>query len=171
VPGSQNTYLREYQREGIRFFYRQYREGKGALLGDDMGLGKTIQVIGFLSAIMSKSGAPRDVDRRRKHVAELQNGSGWRVDRKLPPANAKWPTALIIAPSSVVYNWEREFQTWGYFEIGVYSGTSKERQEVLKNFKLGRLDVGRLYIVYSIHLLMCMLQSSCRLRQPVRIST
>jgi SNF2 family DNA or RNA helicase len=146
VPGAQNTYLREYQREGIRFFYRQYLAGKGALLGDDMGLGKTIQVIGFLSAIMSKSGALRDINRRRKYIAELQDGSGWRVARKLPPANAKWPTALIIAPSSVIYNWEREFQIWGYYEVGVYSGTKKEREEVLKNFVLGRLDLGKCHV-------------------------
>ncbi|PBK71723.1 hypothetical protein ARMSODRAFT_1016721 [Armillaria solidipes] len=41
VPAAINTYLREYQRDGIKFFYRQYSEGRGGLLGDDMGLGKT----------------------------------------------------------------------------------------------------------------------------------
>jgi SNF2 family DNA or RNA helicase len=102
VPGAINTFLREYQREGVRFFHRQYRAGKGALLGDDMGLGKTIQVIAFLSALMSKSGAPRDKDRRQKHIAALQDSSGWLKRRELPPADATWPTALIVAPSSVV---------------------------------------------------------------------
>ena len=38
VPGAINTYLREYQREGVKFMYRQYKEGRGGLLGDDMGL-------------------------------------------------------------------------------------------------------------------------------------
>ncbi|KII84080.1 hypothetical protein PLICRDRAFT_368459 [Plicaturopsis crispa FD-325 SS-3] len=40
VPASINTYLREYQRDGIRFFWNQYKEGRGGLLGDDMGLVK-----------------------------------------------------------------------------------------------------------------------------------
>ena len=38
VPAAINTYLREYQRDGVRFFWRQYRDGRGGLLGDDMGL-------------------------------------------------------------------------------------------------------------------------------------
>ncbi|THU93849.1 hypothetical protein K435DRAFT_861149 [Dendrothele bispora CBS 962.96] len=42
VPASINTYLREYQRDGVKFFYEHYKEGMGGLLGDDMGLGKSI---------------------------------------------------------------------------------------------------------------------------------
>jgi hypothetical protein len=38
VPGSINTYLREYQREGVLFFWERYNKGHGGLLGDDMGL-------------------------------------------------------------------------------------------------------------------------------------
>jgi SNF2 family DNA or RNA helicase len=38
VPGIINTYLREYQRDGVRFFWDRYREERGGLLGDDMGL-------------------------------------------------------------------------------------------------------------------------------------
>ena len=38
VPDRINTFLRDYQREGIRFFWNRYKEGKGGLLGDDMGL-------------------------------------------------------------------------------------------------------------------------------------
>ena len=68
-------------------------------------------MISFLSAIMQKRGDALDVDRRRNHVAKLQDGSDWRKRRKLPPANATWPTCLIIAPSSVVGNWERELET------------------------------------------------------------
>jgi len=38
VPAAINTYLREYQRDGVRFFWNQYQQGRGGLLGDDMGL-------------------------------------------------------------------------------------------------------------------------------------
>lgn len=141
VPPSLNTYLREYQRDGIRFLWSKYIKGQGGLLGDDMGLGKTIQVIGFLSAIMQKEGDNRDKDRRRVHVSELQDHSAWRKRRELPPPNATWSTCLIIAPSTVVHNWGREFETWGYFEVGLYQGNRKERECVINDFKLGRLDV------------------------------
>jgi len=146
VPASINTFLRDYQREGVKFFWKQYQEGRGGLLGDDMGLvgenlivltiwltaisrvswseieisiifpctlstGKTIQVISFLSAIMCKRGVIIDRNRRRKHVSRLQDLTAWKERRELPPANSQWPTCLIIAPSTVVSNWEREFIT------------------------------------------------------------
>ena len=74
-------------------------------------IGKTIQVISFLSAIMKKFGDKRDSGRRSKRVSELQDGTSWKKNRKLPPANAEWPTCLIIAPSTVVHNWKRELET------------------------------------------------------------
>ncbi|KAF8968710.1 hypothetical protein BDZ97DRAFT_325051 [Flammula alnicola] len=40
VPAAINTYLRDYQRDGVKFLWRQYKEGRGGLLGDDMGLVK-----------------------------------------------------------------------------------------------------------------------------------
>ncbi|KAG6837763.1 hypothetical protein H0H93_001690 [Arthromyces matolae] len=130
VPASINTYLRDYQRDGVRFFYKQYSEGRGGLLGDDMGL---------------KKGVMTDKNRRKKHVSRLQDGEAWKKRRELPPADATWPTCLIIAPSTVVHNWQREFQTdslqWGYFEIGMYNGSQKEREPVLNDFKMGRIDV------------------------------
>lgn len=44
VPYTINRYLRDYQREGIRFIYNNYIRSRGCILGDDMGLGKTVQV-------------------------------------------------------------------------------------------------------------------------------
>lgn len=45
VPYTINRYLRDYQREGVRFMYNSYRRSRGCILGDDMGLGKTVQVM------------------------------------------------------------------------------------------------------------------------------
>lgn len=47
VPGRINTYLREYQREGIMFFWDRFKDGRGGLLGDDMGL------VSFSSYVLS----------------------------------------------------------------------------------------------------------------------
>ena len=38
VPASINTHLRDYQRDGVRFFWERFQEDRGGLLGDDMGL-------------------------------------------------------------------------------------------------------------------------------------
>jgi hypothetical protein len=43
VPAAINTYLRDYQREGVLFFWDKYRQGRGGLLGDDMGLVSAIR--------------------------------------------------------------------------------------------------------------------------------
>ena len=66
---------------------------------------------------MKKNGVITDIDRRRKHVSHLQDGKEWREKRELPRANATWPTCLIIAPSTVVHNWQREFETVNRFTI------------------------------------------------------
>jgi SNF2 family DNA or RNA helicase len=98
---------------------------------------------------MHKYGDVRDTDRRRKHVSELQDGEDWKDNRILPEANAKWPTCLIICPAPVVGNWQREFETWGYFELGFFTGERNERREVLRDFKMGRLDVCMLRFIFS----------------------
>ncbi|KAF9074477.1 P-loop containing nucleoside triphosphate hydrolase protein [Rhodocollybia butyracea] len=141
IPAPLNIFLRDYQRDGAQFFYDRYVNNRGGLLGDDMGLGKTVQVIAFLSAIMGKTGYQTDEDRRQQHVSELQDGDDWRDFRKLPLPGATWPTCLIIAPSSVVHNWQRELETWGYFEVGIYTGKLDDRRDVIKEFKMGRLDI------------------------------
>ncbi|KAL1753777.1 P-loop containing nucleoside triphosphate hydrolase protein [Schizophyllum commune] len=140
IPNPVNRFLRPYQRDGVQFMYKCYKEGRGGCLGDDMGLGKTIQVISFLSAIMGKTGTARDRYRRRDYVSELQDRPDWRTN--MPRADAKWPTALIVVPTSTVANWEREVNKWGHFELGVYTSqlNKDERAGMLRDFKLGRLD-------------------------------
>lgn len=36
VPATINMYLRDYQRDGVRFLFRQYAQKQGGILGDDM---------------------------------------------------------------------------------------------------------------------------------------
>ena len=62
---------------------------------------------------MGKNGVETDNNRRSKHVSNLQDRAAWKKWRELPPADATWPTCLIIAPSTVVHNWQREFETVG----------------------------------------------------------
>lgn len=48
VTSAINRWLRDYQREGVEFFYERYKEGRGGILGDDMGLGVSTQQHHFL---------------------------------------------------------------------------------------------------------------------------
>ncbi|CAE6453750.1 unnamed protein product [Rhizoctonia solani] len=139
VPAAINRHLREYQRDGVRFFHQRWAEGRGGLIGDDMGLGKTIQTIAFLSAAFQKSGTASDATRRRDRVRALQNEGLARSD--LPSANKKWPTCLVICPKTVVGNWIKELDTWGYFEYAIYGGDKSEKEDCLKDFIMGRLDL------------------------------
>ncbi|KAI9341776.1 P-loop containing nucleoside triphosphate hydrolase protein [Zopfochytrium polystomum] len=126
VPASINRYLRSYQREGIQFLYRLYKQRLGGLVCDDMGLGKTIQVIGFLAALFSKSGLAKDEVLRRDQV---------RRDK------AVFPPVLVVCPTSVIFNWRNEFRTWGYFTVDVFHGTHIRRADVLKQAKQQHLEV------------------------------
>lgn len=79
---------------------------------------------------MRKTGTSKDEFRRRDHVAKLQDSEEWSKFRKLPHANEMWPTALIIAPSSVAMNWQRELETvsWEF----IY-GTGLDQALMLRN--------------------------------------
>ncbi|XP_068679603.1 DNA excision repair protein ERCC-6-like [Montipora foliosa] len=51
LPAEMYKLLYPYQLEGIRWFWRLYKQSKGGILGDDMGLGKTVQVVTFLAGM------------------------------------------------------------------------------------------------------------------------
>ncbi|CAK9784569.1 unnamed protein product [Cutaneotrichosporon oleaginosum] len=130
IPSSINRFLRNYQRDGVEFFYSKYKRGYGGILGDDMGLGKTVQVIAFLSAIMRKTGTAEDKG-RRKHLIRSTNVQSIAAKR--------WPTALIVCPTSLVDNWSRELDTWGFFEYKVLRSSS-DRGDI-ETMRLGYLDI------------------------------
>jgi len=80
VPAGLRAELRPYQRDGYAWlsFLRQF--GLGACLADDMGLGKTVQLIAYLLAIQEANAA---------------------AGRAAPPS-------LIVCPTSVLGNWQKE---------------------------------------------------------------
>ncbi|GLX68025.1 DEAD/DEAH box helicase [Paenibacillus glycanilyticus] len=81
VPLSLHAELRSYQQAGFSWLAFLRQFGLGAVLADDMGLGKTIQFITYLL-----------------HVAEEATGNGGRRP------------ALLICPTSVLGNWQKEVQ-------------------------------------------------------------
>ena len=51
--------LYRFQRDALKWFWKNYNQSVGGILGDDMGLGKTIQTISFLESLrVSQCGGP-----------------------------------------------------------------------------------------------------------------
>ncbi|KAF5905294.1 DNA excision repair protein ERCC-6-like 2 isoform X1, partial [Clarias magur] len=133
VPYTINRYLRDYQREGVKFIHDSYLKSRGCILGDDMGLGKTIEVISCLAAILKKTGTWQDVENNRPEFLQSQVPSNLSKVKKI---------FLIVTPLSVLYNWKDELDTWGHFKIVVVHGVRKEEE-------LARVNRGKYEIVLT----------------------
>ncbi|XP_060073499.1 DNA excision repair protein ERCC-6-like 2 [Ylistrum balloti] len=136
VPATINRYLRDYQRDGIKFLYSHYRQDRGAILGDDMGLGKTVQVIGLLSALLHKKGNRIDVQKQKPKFIRQMSDAVSLSDSNRDPEHGPF---LIIGPGSVLYNWLDELEVWGYFTVGKYHAT--EKITCLSDTKRGKYEV------------------------------
>jgi hypothetical protein len=103
--------LRGYQQRGLSWLHYLEHTGLGMCLADDMGLGKTVQVIALL--LMERHDAP-----------DLHPG----------------PT-LLIAPTSVLGNWEHELRKFGP-ALTVHRYHGRNRTAVLKDVMRRNLQRG-----------------------------
>lgn len=94
-----------------------------------MGLGKTIQTISFIAALLQRDGEIRAIRSLR-----LLPESG--VDKGVVPFHEVF---LILCPTSVLQNWEQEFQAWGSFKVGIYHGVN--RDAIMKKVQADELEV------------------------------
>ena len=90
-------HLRAHQKQGLLFLYQKVlgfttvRMGQkevtieGAILADEMGLGKTLQTVALVWTLLKQSPV-----------------AGTQLARKV----------LVVAPSSLLRNWEKEFRKW-----------------------------------------------------------
>ena len=124
IPAPITQWLRDYQVEGTAFLHRLFVYQTGGILGDDMGLGKTVQVIAFLTAAFGKTGDERDWKRLRK---VRRAGAGW------------YPRVLVVCPGTLIENWRKEFNRWGWWHVDVYHGDTKEG--ALQSAKSGRIEI------------------------------
>lgn len=108
LPGWFGATLRDYQRDGVRWLAGMAEAGLGAVLADDMGLGKTMQIL-----------ALEAIDRT----------GGLRVDGAREADAVSGPT-LIVAPLSLVRNWQREAQRFaGELTVYVHHGPGRAEGE------------------------------------------
>ncbi|KAL5275449.1 RAD54L family protein [Megaselia abdita] len=96
--------LRPHQREGVKFMYDCVTgiQGlfNGCIMADEMGLGKTLQCVALV----------------------------WTLLRQSPDCKPMITKAIIVSPSSLVKNWEKEFQKWLHGRVNCLAidGGSKE---------------------------------------------
>ena len=122
--------LREYQKRGVSWLHYLERLGLNGCLADDMGLGKSVQVIARL------------VQEREE---EIGGGEMSEIRQSLLPT-------LLIAPTSVVGNWQREIAKFApQLKTMVHHGSDRlqnadfqtacqEHDVVITSFTLVRKD-------------------------------
>jgi SNF2 family DNA or RNA helicase len=144
-PAGLAAQLRSYQKYGYSWLTFLRRWGLGACLADDMGLGKTIQTISLLI-----------------HEKELAGG-------KLPAP------ALLIAPTSVVTNWEREIGKFApdlqaYVHRGAerlkdqaFRDAIRDRDVVLTSYPVARMDAET---IQSVQWLAVILDEAQNIKNP-----
>jgi len=120
MPAPLEGILRDYQRAGFIWLKTMAAYGFGGILADEMGLGKTIQAIAFIYS-----------ERNRLKETETapvpSQGQG--------PMPGQSPV-LVVAPTSVVYNWQAEINRFTPdLVVKVISGTREERQAQLANLE------------------------------------
>ncbi|MGO2081327.1 DEAD/DEAH box helicase [Glutamicibacter arilaitensis] len=119
VPDTLNAQLRPYQVEGFHWLSRLYEGGFGGILADDMGLGKTLQTIALIL-------------HAHKLWADPQ------ACAQLPATQRTQLPFLVVAPSSVVSNWEMEINKFApSLRVVSVEGTlpsARKLQELAENY-------------------------------------
>ncbi|WP_379157807.1 DEAD/DEAH box helicase [Paenibacillus sp. sgz5001063] len=136
VPAGLHAELRSYQHEGYAWLAFLRRFGLGAVLADDMGLGKTVQLIAYLLHLKDQ-----------QEAAEADPSAG-RLRQTDPPG---WPS-LIICPTSVLGNWQKELQRFApslnvmlhyggkRLDAGYFYGAASQADVVLTSYATAALD-------------------------------
>jgi hypothetical protein len=109
-PASLSATLRPYQQRGYSWLAFLRRWGLGACLADDMGLGKTIQTLALI-----------EHDRQVARSTDTTTGD-------TPTGQADKPTVLLVCPTSVVGNWQREAARFTpALAVMIHHGTTRTR--------------------------------------------
>ncbi|KAL3125930.1 hypothetical protein niasHT_009459 [Heterodera trifolii] len=104
--------LRPHQREGVKFMYdcvvgKRVEGHNGCIMADEMGLGKTLQCIALM----------------------------WTLLRQSPQAAPAINRCIIVCPSSLVKNWDKEIAKWLHGRVNSLPIDSGKREDIIRNLK------------------------------------
>lgn len=116
TPSKLKATLRPYQEEGVQWLVKHHNTKLGACLADDMGLGKTLQTIAVL-AFVKEQLTPIDNETEKIRLELFDS-----------PLEVKtYLKALIVLPSSLVFNWAQEILKFApHFSVVKYVGANRK---------------------------------------------
>lgn len=135
--------LRPYQQAAFNWFYFLQEYRFGGCLADDMGLGKTIQALALL-----------------QKEKEITGEQGKRV------------VSLVIMPTSLIYNWQREAQRFvPDLQVLVHTGINRGRDPgvfaaydlIITTYGIARIDQE---LLQSFHFHYIILDESQHIKNP-----
>lgn len=127
---SLNAKLRPYQEAGVKWLINHQANGLGACLADDMGLGKTLQTIALLSYTKDKN--------KKKPKTKKKDGRQMTMFATEMQEHINPLQALIILPSSLVFNWKEEIKKFNK-SLHVLEFIGTKRRKLLES--LDKFDI------------------------------
>lgn len=124
IPDGLQVSLRQYQRDGFSWLVHLFETHFGGCLADDMGLGKTVQTIALLQYIASLP---------HESSIPIQHEVLWSNDSQQPSlfdaaSGSNCATSLIVMPTSLLHNWQNEFQRFAPdLKVYVFAGAKRLR--------------------------------------------
>ena len=132
IPTELEPILRGYQKTGFLWLKTLSANGFGGILADDMGLGKTLQVICYLLSEYQE----REIQEKSKKepVEKEQDIENEGRQRKKESSDDRLRrNALIVAPASLVYNWNSELERFApRLAVRMIVGTAAQRRTLLE---------------------------------------
>jgi len=107
-PPQLNGTLREYQRRGVAWLQYLENLGLNGCLADDMGLGKTVQIIARLVNERAEHNSFPENSKTKKIVKTTKGKKT--ADFIDGDSDVILTPTLLIAPTSVVGNWQKEIE-------------------------------------------------------------
>lgn len=120
LPKQLNATLRPYQKAGFDWMCFLHSYGFGGCLADDMGLGKTLQTLSLL-AKMKELATENPID-----------------DSNIAYHQRQAQTSLLIAPTSLLYNWRDEARKFTpQLKIYIHAGNDRVKNtDTFANYDL-----------------------------------